>query len=369
VIYLDWNATTPPAEEVTRRMADALGRIWGNPSSVHGAGRSARAEVEDARAAIGDALGLDARDVLLTGGATESNNIALRSLVGGGGTLVTSRIEHPSVTRVAEALESEGVAVLWLAPSDAGVIDPASVEVALRERRAGPACVTVTAVNHETGVLQPVAALAEIAHRHGALLHVDAAQAFGKIEPEAFAGGDLVSIAAHKIRGPKGVGALATRPGIKLRPVLRGGAQEKGIRPGTVDPIAAIGFGAAVTRARSGPERYRPIAALRDSLEARLVAAGARVNGAGLRAPHVTNLSFDGWRGPELAAALDLEGVCVSSGSACSAGTAEPSAVITAMLGIGRAASALRISLGDASTEAETDAAMAAFERVLARGR
>jgi len=368
VIYLDWNATTPLAEEVVRAMTAALSEAWGNPSSVHRAGRDARAKVEDARAAIGQALGFDPRDVVLTGGGTESNNLALVSMVGPRGTLVTSRLEHPSITRVADALEAAGVAVHWTTPAPDGRIDPQAVDALLRDAAPGPRLVTVTAVNHETGVVQPVAELAEVAHRHGAVLHVDAVQALGKIEPDFFEAADLISIAAHKLRGPKGIGALAVRPRFKLRPVLRGGAQEKGVRPGTVDPVAAVGFGVAVSRAGGGPGRYRSVAALRDRLEAALVLRGALRNGEAARAPHVANVSFSAWRGPELAAALDLEGVCISSGSACSAGTAEPSPVITAMLGEARATSAIRLSLGDTSDEREVLDVIAAFDRVLTRG-
>jgi cysteine desulfurase len=178
---------------------------------------------------------------------------------------------------------------------------------------------------------------------------------------------DLVALAGHKIRGPKGIGALAARPGIKLASALFGGSQERGVRPGTVDPVGAAGLGAAARRAMDGPVRYARLAALRDRMEAALVRLGAQVNGAGERAPHVTNLSFEGWSGAELVAALDLEGVEVSSGSACSAGTAEPSAVITAMLGRDRAASAVRISMGETTSDAEVEAATSVFARVLRR--
>lgn len=229
------------------------------------------------------------------------------------------------------------------------------------------------AVNHETGVIQPVDEIAQLLTRRNAggdqkvLWHCDAVQAVGRLPPSAWAGADTVAVASHKLRGPKGVGAVATKLGVRLSPLLRGGEQEKGVRPGTQDPVALAGFGAAAKRAHSTPARYEALRPLRDELEVALAAAGALRNGAEPRAPHVTNLSFPGWRGPEICAALDLEGVHVSSGSACSAGTAEPSPVIGAMLGVERARSAVRISLGETSNAADISAAGQAFLRILGR--
>ncbi|NUO50079.1 MAG: cysteine desulfurase [Polyangiaceae bacterium] len=378
-IYLDWNATTPLCEEAIAAMSAAMKDAWANPASVHGQGRRARGAVESARHTVADLVGFDARDVVLTSGGTEANNLALRSLVGPGEGLVTSRLEHPSVVRSAEALETEGVIVRWIDPSSSGRVDPADVGRALDELGDRARLVSLQAVNHETGVVQPLIEVAGLlarrtraaasagSSRSPVLLHCDAVQAVGRLPSSAWAGADLVSVASHKLRGPKGAGALLTRPGIKLRNILKGGEQERGIRPGTQDPIAFAGFGAAALVAAGGADRYLAIAPLRDRLEAALTAMGAIPNGSGERAPHVTNLSFSGWLGPELCAALDLEGVCVSSGSACSAGTAEPSPIITAMLGRTRAASAVRISLGETSTNDDISAAILAFERVLAR--
>jgi cysteine desulfurase len=198
-------------------------------------------------------------------------------------------------------------------------------------------------------------------------LHVDAVQAWGRVafDPRL---AETLSLAAHKIRGPKGIGALIARPGVPLSPVLVGGAQERGLRPGTVDPVAATGLAVAAGRARAGLSRYAGIAPLRDELEGALLALSprARVNGSAPRAPHVTNLSWPGFRGPELVAALDLEGVSVSSGSACSAGTSEPSPVLRAMLGEERAACAVRVSLGESTTREEVNHALHAFAKVVA---
>lgn len=378
-IYLDWNATTPPHARVLAAMVEAAGIAWANPSSVHGAGRAAKAVVEQAREAVGDLLGICARDVVFTSGGTEANNLALlRPFFNpngqASGALVTSRLEHPSVTAFAESLEARGVTVLWLPVPSSGCIDPLEIGRALREAPKGARLVALQAVNHETGVIQPVEEAIRVAHELGAEIHVDAVQAVGKLPIDALALADTVAIAAHKFRGPKGIGALAGRPGLAIKPVLRGGSQERGLRPGTVDPIATAGLGAAAQLAVTGSDRYRWIAKLRDELESSLGALGERLgcppsrNGDGPRAPHVLNLSWPGWSGDELAAALDLEGVYVSSGSACAAGTSEPSPVITAMFGRSRAQGALRISLGEDTTRDEVLAAISAFERVLSRG-
>lgn len=368
-IYLDWNATTPPHPAVIEAMRRALAEAWANPASVHGPGRRARGHVEEAREAVAALTGFDARDVILTSGGTEANNLALTFAEGG--SLVVSRIEHPSVLRAAEQLAGHGVAVEWAEPQASGRIEPAALAEACARagRRAPVRLVALQAVNHETGVLQPVGEAAEIAHACGARLHVDAVQAVGKLPPSAWAGADLLAVAAHKIRGPKGVGALVIRPGIKLRSVLVGGAQERGVRPGTQDPAACAGFAVAAARAREAPARYTPLAALRDRLEAELISRGGVRNGEALRVPHVSNLSWPGWRGDELCAALDLEGVAVSSGSACSAGTAEPSPVLTAMVGAARAGSAVRVSIGEDTTAEELDEVVRRWARVLARKR
>jgi cysteine desulfurase len=369
VIYLDWNATTPPHPDVIAAMEEARTHAWANPSSVHRPGQRARAELDRARDAVAKLSGMHARDVVLTSGGTEANNLALWHLVDRA--LVLSPLEHPSVVRTAEALAARGVTVRWVEPLPSGLADVAGFERALRELPS-VGLVSLQAVNHETGVVQPVREIAAIAHGCGALLHVDAVQAVGKIDP-SWGEADLLTVAAHKIRGPKGIGALAVRPRVKVAPVLRGGAQERGLRPGTQDAVLAAGFAVAAERATQGPTRYAPLARMRDRLERELIAIGAAAhievarNGDAPRVPHVTNLSWLGALGPELCAALDLEGVAVSSGSACSAGTAEPSPVVTAMAGIDRARSAVRVSLGEETAAHEIDEAIEAFRRVIAR--
>jgi cysteine desulfurase len=375
-VYLDWNATAPPLGACIDAMARCANEAWGNPASIHAHGRSARARVEGAREAVAELAGVDPRDVVLTSGGTEANNLALRSAFADPAkrphTLLTSRLEHPSVGRVAEALAREGAARLRMVDVRTdGRIDLDDLARACEEvPRGGGVFLALQAVNHETGVVQPVdEAIALVRARAAeAVVHVDAVQAFGRLAASGN-GADTRSLAGHKIRGPKGIGALVVREGLRLVPLLLGGAQERGLRPGTVDPVAAAGLAVAALHARGSPARYAALAPLRDSLERALLALaqGAAVNGGAPRAPHVTNVSFEGWNGPELVAALDLEGVSVSSGSACSAGTIEPSPVVTAMLGDARARSAVRASLGEETTADDVERAIEAFRRVLAR--
>jgi cysteine desulfurase len=353
-IYLDWNATTPPHPRVIRAMVEAAELAWGNPASVHAHGRRARALVEGLRETLASALGFDARDVVLTSGGTEANNQALQRAPG----LVTSRLEHPSVVAVAERLAAGGRSVRWLPVPESGRLDPASLHECARGLPPG-SWLAVQAANHETGVLQPIVELGARAHELGLFVHVDAVQAFGKMGALDLGAADSVAVAAHKIRGPKGIGALAYR-GKAPPPVLVGGSQERGLRPGTVDPVAAAGFCAAVELARSAPERWAPLARLRDRLEGTLLQWGT-VNGTAARLPHVTNLSFRGVRGDELVAALDMLGIRVSSGSACSAGTTEASPVITVMVGVERARGAVRVSLGEDVTFEQVSQTESAF--------
>jgi cysteine desulfurase len=360
-VYLDWNATTPPLEAVVLAMAEAARRSWGNPASVHGEGRAARDVVETAREEVAALVGAHARDVIFTSGGTEANNLALH----GAPALVTSQLEHPSITKVAEALEAAGRKVEWLPVPASGCLAAESVAAALSRLPAG-AVVAVGGVNHETGVIQPLEAIAGVVAAAGARLHVDAVQMVGKLASDSLRLADTLSIAAHKLRGPKGIGALIHRPERAPKPLLVGGSQERGRRPGTVDPLAAAGFRVAAAWARANITERGRLAGLRDYLEAELVRAGAQVNGADApRVAHVSSLAFPGTAGDELVAALDLRGVAVASGAACSAGTTEPSKVISAMLGVERARSTVRVSLGDTTTQAEIAFALAAFASAL----
>lgn len=360
-IYLDWNATTPPHPGVLAAMAAAAERAWGNPSSVHAEGRRARAVLEGLREAVAAALGYDARDVLITSGGTEANNLAIARA----SALVTSRLEHPSIIAVAERLQSQGRRVYWLDVPASGRLE-ANLLDSIDCSPVDGAWLAIGAANHETGVIQPIQELVPLAHARGIRVHVDAVQAFGKVVIPGLDQADSVAIAAHKIRGPKGIGALAFR-GAPPPPLLVGGSQERGLRPGTVDAVSAAGFWAAVDLARDAPARWADLAALRDGFERRF-AGIATVNGTAPRLPHVSNLSFAERRGDELVAALDLLGVRVSSGSACSAGTAEPSPVITAMVGKERAIGAVRVSLGEDVTSEQVGQAEIAFFQALGLG-
>jgi cysteine desulfurase len=358
-IYLDWNATTPPHPAVVEAMRDALTTSWGNPASVHRKGRAARSLVENARERLAQAIQVDARDIVFTSGGTEANNLALHAAP----CLVTSHLEHPSVIRVAERLEAQGRAV-WLSVSEQGTVSPDELGRLLQGCPQG-SWVAVMAANHETGVLQPIAELAAVTHRYGARLHVDAVQALGKIGMSFCAAADSLAVCAHKLRGPRGIGALAWRHGGGPAPLVLGGAQERGLRPGSQDAALAVGFQTALEHADI--EAFGCIAALRDRLEAQLAHVSQRNGTVNGRLAHVSNLSFPGWRADELVAALDLAGICVSAGSACSAGTIEPSPVITHMLGEQRAASAVRFSLGGLTSQAEVNAVVSALLRLVSK--
>lgn len=366
VVYLDHNATTPICDDAVGAMARARLDGWGNPSSVHGVGRAARRYLDDARAAVAALAGVSDRDVVLTSGGTEANNLALRRLAPGR-TLVTSVLEHPSVVATARAMQAEGVRVEWLEVPPDGRLVVDDVRAALL-RAGGAPLLAVHAVHHETGVLQPVTALLDVAREVGAEVHLDAVQCAGRVDPALWRGADTVALASHKLRGPKGIGALAYRPARGPHPILRGGPQERGLRPGTQDAVAAAGFGAAALRAlEGGPARYLALAPLRDEAEALALALGARRTSLAPRAPHVAHLRVDALPADALVAALDLEGVCVSSGSACAAGTAEPSAAIAAMQGADAASHALRVSLGETTSAADVERFAAALARVLSR--
>jgi cysteine desulfurase len=307
--------------------------------------------------------------VLLLSGGTEANNLALRSHVRSvkSAVLITSELEHPSVSKTAAALAAEGACrVVWLRAESTGQVSLSDLESALRD--VGPeALVAVQAINHETGVVQPLGDVFRLARQREARVHVDAVQAFGRTR-DIWLEADSRALAGHKLRGPKGIGALLLRPGGSVLPSVHGGAQERGLRAGTVDPAACAGLAVAARHALSGPARYAQLGPLRDRLEQQLLqlAPKSRIAGGGApRAHHVTNWVVPGVVGPELVAALSLEGLSVSAGSACSAGTVEPSPVLTAMLGAALGRSGMRFSLGEGSTAADVDAALAIVARVL----
>jgi cysteine desulfurase len=379
VVYLDHNATTPIHEDVWAAMQAALPNAWANPSSLHQAGRNARRVVDDAREAVAQLTGLHPRDVVFTSGGTEANNLAIwRPFLAPtkkDGVLVTSRLEHPSVIACAEALEQRGHHVVWLAIERDVRFQPAKLADQLQSLKDKDfRLLVVHAVHHETGAIQDIGALVAVAEQFQTQVHVDAVQAAGRVPTTCWHGAHSVALASHKLRGPKGIGAIVTRPEILLRPLLLGGSQERGFRPGTQDAVAAAGFRIAALRAyQDGPARYAELQPLRDHLEQALIQAGKDV-GIDIqstlthnRAPHVSHLTMAGIPGDEIVAALDLEGVCVSAGSACSAGTAEPSPAIAALVGPELAKCSLRISLGETSTWQDVETTLQVVKRVLPR--
>jgi cysteine desulfurase len=375
-LYFDWNSTTPPLADAVKAMVEVYARAWGNPSSVHAEGRGARARLEEARVAVAGLVSGSPYDVVFTSGGTEASNLALLSPYARdpGGAFLYAPIEHASVGAVATRLAEQGVDVRKARVHRSGLVDLDDVERKLQ--LGGVRAVAIQAVNGETGVVQPVAEVSALAHAKGAVVHVDAIQGLGRIAPPGgswLACADTIAIAAHKIQGPKGIGAVVSRPGHPLHPVLRGGSQERGLRPGTQDPALASGFAVAADRARHSRAEYEAVAQVRDRLESGLRARGAGINGEGApRVGHVVHASFRGWSSPELVAALDLEGLACSGGAACHAGVPEPSATLVAMYGDHpedhwRYAGPVRFSLPPWTTESQVDQALAVLDRVLAR--
>jgi cysteine desulfurase len=354
LIYLDHHATTPVAPEVVEVMISALSELGGNPGSVHTPGRAARAAVDQARRKLAELVGSREREVVFTSGGTEANNLALRAAWTvqaplGRRRILSSTVEHPSVLNTLKALEAEGAEVIMIPVSSEGALDQAAFDAALNE---DVALVSLMYANNETGVIFPVAELGQRAQRVGALMHVDAIQVVGRL-PVQFAElpVDLMSLSAHKLRGPKGVGALILRKGLDLKAVQTGGNQERGMRSGTENTAGIVGLGRAAELAlQSLTENAERHAALRDEFEAMVLdrVTGVRVNGLGQRRlPTVTNLEFADLEGEAALLALDMKGICASSGSACASGSLEPSHVLLAM---GRSAEqahgSIRFSLG-----------------------
>jgi cysteine desulfurase len=361
-IYLDHNATTPLDERVLSAMLPFLGADYGNPSSLHSFGRRARAAVEDARAEVAALVGAEPAEIVFTASGSESDNTALRGVAARARpprrTLVSTTIEHHAVLNTLAALAREGFAVELARVGDHGRVDLEDLRARIS---ATTALVSVMLANNETGVVQPAAEAARLAHEQGALFHCDAVQAAGKIEVDVHElGADLLTLSAHKLYGPKGVGCLYVRRGTALEALVRGGAQERNRRAGTENVAGIVGFGEAarLARERRGEESRR-LARLRDRLEERLLALPAsRRNGGEPRVPNTLNVSFDGTEAEGLLIALDLEGVAVSTGAACAAGGLEPSHVLRAMgLPPERVQSSLRFSLGRSTSEADVERA------------
>jgi cysteine desulfurase len=371
-IDLDHNATTRLDARVREAMRPAWEGLYGNPSSIHEEGRRARAAVERARAEVAALVGGAASEIVFTSGGTEADVLAVVGAAraararGAPARVVSSPLEHPAVRGAIEALAAEGFAVELCRVDAEGRIDGDAARVLLG---GGAALASFALANHELGNVYDVAELARAAHAAGAVVHTDAVQAAGKVPIDARAlGVDLLSISAHKIHGPKGVGALWVRAGTAIAPLHAGGHQERGLRPGTENVAGIVGLGAA---ARLAAEPSPAVAEMRDRLEAGLLALGARRHGdARARVPNTVNVGFDGVPGDVLVAALDLEGVAVSTGAACTSGSVEPSPVILALgLPRARAAEAVRFSLGRDNEPADIDRVLAVLPALVARIR
>ena len=375
--YFDHNATTPPAPEVTETMVRVLRDEFGNASSVHHFGQRAKAVLDEARSAVADLIGAEPSELVFTSGGTESDNFALRGVAEaleptGRRHLVASSIEHEAVLVTLRALARRGWRTTLLPVGTSGIVDPDALADALTD---DTAIVSVMHANNEIGTIQPIAELARMAHARGALFHTDAVQSIGKVPVDVRPlGVDLLSLSAHKFNGPKGIGALWIKRGARVTAILTGGKHERNRRAGTenVPAIAGLGVAAGLARKKVTTDAAR-VAALRNRLEAGILAQvpGTAVNGAPEpRVPNTTNISFEAVEAESLLIALDLEGVAVSTGSACSSGTLEPSHVLRAMgLPAPRTQNSIRLSLGASNTEAEVDFVVSKLPAIVAKLR
>ncbi len=371
-IYLDHNAMSPMPAEVVRALADAAARLRGNASSPHAEGQGARALLDEAREEVARLVG--AGEVVFTSGGTESNNLALRGLASaarrrrGEVRIVTSAVEHPSVLEACLALERDGAEVERLPVDACGLVDPSELEASLRRRRAD--VVSVMHANNETGVIQPVEDLAAVARGHGAIFHTDMAQSAGKVPiSRAASAVSALTLAPHKLGGPPGIGVLMVEKGTEIESQIAGGNQEEGRRAGTEPVFLAAGLAAALRLVDL--ERAEGLAVLRDRIEAALpsLPGGARIHGAGApRVPNTTSFFLPGLPGRHLVVQLDLMGIAISTGSACSTGTARPSHVLLAM-GCTKEESSesVRVSLGPSTSEEEVEALLGALEDLVSR--
>ena len=376
-VYFDYNATTPLAPDVNEAVVRATRDVFGNASSVHHFGQQAKAAMDDARSAVAALVNGDPSEIVFTSGGTESDNFAIRGAADaleptGRRHLIASAVEHEAVLNTLRSLARKGWRTTLLPVDHTGIVSADRLRDAIT---ADTAVVSVMQANNEIGTIQPIAELAAIAHEHGALMHTDAVQSAGKIPVDVRAlGVDLLSLSAHKFNGPKGAGVLWIKRGTRMQPIVTGGKHERNRRAGTenVPAIAGLGVAAHLAGGKLSSEGAR-IAALRDRLEAGILGgvAGTAVNGAvDARVPNTTNISFERVEAESLLIALDLEGIAVSTGSACSSGTLEPSHVLRAMgLPTHRTQSSLRFSLGMFSTQEEVDRVVEVLPRLVEKLR
>ena len=369
-IYLDYNATTPIDPQVAEAMLPYVHGLFGNPSSGHSFGLAARQGVDLARQQVAGMLGCDIDDLIFTSGGTEANNHAIKGVAGAyrerGSHIITSAIEHPAVTEVSRYLETQGFRVSYLTVDEYGLVDPQQVEEAITSETL---LVSIMHANNEVGTIQPIAEIAAIAHRHGALMHSDCAQSVGKIPVRVDElGVDLLSIAGHKLYAPKGIGALYIRPGVRLEKLMHGANHEQDRRAGTENVIEMAGLGKACELIEQNLNLYaRRMAAMRDRLERGLMQAGmdARINGhRDKRLPNTLSISFRGVEADRVLASLPT--VAASAGAACHSDQVEISHVLAAMnVPEEYAMGTLRLTVGRFTTEEEIDRAIAEIQEVV----
>jgi cysteine desulfurase len=376
MIYLDYNATTPMCDQARAAMLPYLDRHFGNPSSVHAAGREARAGIDDARDKLASLLHAKPHELIFTSGGTESCNLAVLGLArcrsSRGGHVISNKAEHHAVLNALEYLEKhEGFEVTWLNVSRQGIIDLDQLADSIRPETR---LVSIMSANNETGVIQPMHEISEICRTKGVLLHIDMVQSFGKIDTDPAGTGlvDAASFAAHKFYGPKGAGLLFLRSGLSIQPIMFGGAHENERRPGTENVADIAGMAAAAEFvAQEQEKKHEHERKLRDQLWRRIAQSfpGALRNGEAADClANTLNVSFPGFDSETMLMALDLEGVCASSGSACMVGSVVASHVLLAMgLPMERASSAIRFSLGKQTTAEEIDRATDAIDRIFNR--
>ncbi|MGA7559444.1 MAG: cysteine desulfurase family protein [Terriglobales bacterium] len=371
-VYLDNNASTPVLPEVLEAMRPHFAEHFGNASSIHHHGQETRAAVERGRELVAGLVGGRASEIVFTSGGTEADNLAIFGLAHPGDHVITSTIEHHAVLNACKHLETDGCEVTYVPVDGRGLVDPADVRRAIRPNTT---LITIMFANNETGVVQPVAEIGKIAAEADIYFHSDAVQAAGKIPINVDdIGCDLLTISGHKLHGPQGVGALYVRKGTQLEPMLYGGRHERSRRAGTENVPGIVGLGKAAELAISGFERGedKTMASLRDRLERELLEIeGTGLNGEGApRVPNTTNIYFDGIEGEALVIALDLKGLAVSTGAACSSGAIEPSHVLIAMgLRGERAKASIRFSLGKQNTAEDVDFALSLVAQTVARLR
>jgi cysteine desulfurase len=361
--YFDHNATTPVAPEVMETVVSCLGQVYGNASSIHHFGQSAKQRLEAARRQVAGLIHADPREIVFTSGGTEADNLAILGVVRAAEQVkrhvITCAIEHPAVLMTMKQLQREGVEVTALRVGASGVVNPEDVERALRPETV---LISIMHANNELGTLQPVAEIARIARAAGVPLHVDGVQSLGKVRVDMQSAGiDLFSMSGHKIYAPKGVGALYVRKGTCLAPIAFGGHHERDRRPGTENVPGIAAFGTAAELAGQHLQNdAAQVAALRDRLENSILdrVPGSGVNGSRWnRTPNTSNIYFDGIDGEAMVIALDLRGFAVSTGAACSSGALTPSHVLTAIgLSDDRARASMRFSLGRGNTAEQVDA-------------